>query len=196
MKWIKRLIWAILGAAASAMIFAWRGGIQFGDEFVANVSGAAVGGVITVGLAMFMFRHERHLAARDASAAEQRNWSAAIREALRHVRAVRECVNDARLISVNERDLRADAIVHAARLCNRRLKDHDLTDFPLRHALKAAAKEGYTAATRLRRAVDQGGMSHADEPAPAADQICSEVIEVLDKLIADYTTRRSLPALQ
>jgi len=65
---------------------------QLAGDFAANVAGATIGGMISIGLAVMMFAHERRVAARDAAALAASRREQAIQEALRYVRAIRDCV--------------------------------------------------------------------------------------------------------
>src|SRR5690349_9898025 len=58
----------VAGGVISAAILLALGNIELAGNFAANVAGAAIGGMISIGLAVMMFAHERRVAARDAAA--------------------------------------------------------------------------------------------------------------------------------
>ena len=140
MRWMERICFAGFGALLMLGGGVAAGSVTLGGDFLANVTGATIGGMISVGLAVMMFTYERKIAAKDAADSARRNWAAAIRESLRHIRAIREAVEAGRGITINNGDQLSEAIAQSAALTKRALEDVNLTDFHLRLAMEEAAK--------------------------------------------------------
>ena len=101
MRWLERLGFLVSGGVISAaLLLAW-GKIELAGDFAAYVAGATIGGMISIGLAVMMFAHERRVATRDAAALATSLREQAIQEALRYVRAIRDCVIGAKAITIN-----------------------------------------------------------------------------------------------
>ena len=186
-----------VGLVCCGFLLAWlwqwlNGQLEISGEFTANVGGAAIGGMISVGLAVVMFNHERRIALRDrvADAAAQRNES--IRQSLRHIRAIKECIIGASVITINSSDRILTTITEASKLTTEALLDRNLTDFPLRLSMKDAAKIGHTTVAEIQAAMAQAALQDANTPLPAAKAITETALIALRKLIADYTAIRQV----
>lgn len=182
-------------AAGGALWFAGPLTISVGGDFVANVAGATIGGLISVGLAVLMFRHERDVAVRDAVALADQQRHAAIRDALRFVRAIRECVEGGHAITINNAERIVGSLTTAVKLTRRALDDPQLTDFPLRLTMEDAAKIGEHVAPTLQYQIQAAGLADANTVLLAAAKTCDPALNSLDELIADYTKIRMHPAI-
>lgn len=192
---LERAGWFGIGALAMLIAGYAHGNIKFEGDFMANVAGAAIGGAISVGLAVRMFKHERDVAKYDADEANDRNWAAAIREALRYIRAIRETIVAGRAITKNTSNDVTAAIEQAGHLTIRALMDVNLTDFPLRLRMEKAAEHAFQVAKDLRSQIAVASLPNADVPLMAAANTCDPAIEAIDKLIAEYTAIRNAPSL-
>jgi cytochrome P450 len=153
MRWLERLGFLVSGGGISAAILLALGKIELAGDFAANVAGATIGGMISIGLAIRMFAHERRVAKRDAAALAASRREQAIREALRYVRAIRERVIGATAITINNCDRIITSLKEASAPARRALDDINLTDFPLRLAMADTARIGHQTAESLGKQV-------------------------------------------
>ena len=195
MIWLERTAFAVGGILLTSLLFWKAGKLAIAGDFAANAGGAAIGGMISVGLAVLMFQHERKIVAKDMAinAAEQRHES--IRQSLRHIRAIRECVLGASEVTINSMDRVITSIKGASKLTESALADLNLTDFPLRLSMEDAAKIGHQTAAYLQSAMGAAGLQDATIPLPAAKDICETAIRSLDELMKDYVEIRKVPSI-
>lgn len=193
MPWLERSVFAFGGMLVASLFF-WRAGkLTISGDFAANAGGAAIGGLISVGLALAMFSHERKVAAKDAFENARRQRDADIQQALRRVRGIRESIEGARVISIRTCARITVSINEAVDRAIRALEDHELTDVPLRFAMEDAAEIGRDAAERLRRTVYSSGLQDANATVSAASIICDTANQKIDNLISEYTSLRAHP---
>lgn len=195
MRWLERLGLIVAGAVISAAILLAWGRIELAGDFAANVAGATIGGILSIGLAVMMFAHERRVAARDAAALAARQREQAIQEALRYVRAIRDCVIGARAITINNCDRITTSLKEASALAKRALDDVNLTDFPLRLAMADAARIGHQTAESLAQQVQTSGVSDANIHIAGTDGTIDHAEAHLTRLIDDYSRMRLLPTI-
>ncbi|MFM5950981.1 MAG: hypothetical protein ACKOPM_17415 [Novosphingobium sp.] len=195
MEWMRLLGAFALGAGVMFVGFWLKGSVNFSGDFVANVAGAAVGGAISVGLALAMFGYERRIATSDALRLANEQRAEAIRQALRHVRAIRECVRQGRELTINKSQRIRDDINEACYLTRKALEDKNLTDFPLRHAMLSASNVGDDSAARLLASLNDAKLEDANMILPEANVICETAVEKLDELIRNYTELRRAPEI-
>jgi hypothetical protein len=195
MKWLERSGFVAVGSALAFGVVAAAGRVTLGGDFLANIAGATIGGTISVGLAVMMFTYQRKIAGKDAEEASKRNWTAAVRESLRYVRAIREAVEAGRGITINNGAKLSAAIAQSAALTKRALQDVNLTDFHLRLAMEEAALIGDQISQTLPGQLSQAGLADANTLLPSANLICDPALRRLDELIADYTRIRNLPVI-
>lgn len=195
MRWLERLGFLVAGGVISAAILLALGEIELAGDFAANVAGATMGGMISIGLAVMMFAHERRVAARDGAALAASQREQAIQEALRYVRAIRDCVIGAKPITINSCDRITTSLKEASALAKRALDDVNLTDFPLRLAMADAAKIGHQTAESLAQQVQSSGAQEANTHVTGTDGTIDHAEAHLNQLIDDYTRLRLLPAV-
>lgn len=195
MLWLERVGFVFCGFLLVSSWQWWNGQLEISGDFAANVGGAAIGGMISVGLAVVMFNHERKIALRDRALDEKSQRSEAIRQSLRHIRAIKECIMGARAVTINSFDRISTSIAQASHLATAALADQNLTDFPLRVSMSDAAQIGHTTQAALQSAMAQAGLQDANTPLPAAQAICETAINSLDQLIIAYTEIRRVPAV-
>ncbi|MDK2756136.1 MAG: hypothetical protein KYX66_05310 [Blastomonas fulva] len=193
MRWLERLGFLVAGAVISAVILLALGKIEMAGDFAANVAGATIGGMISILLAVMMFAHERRVAARDAAALAASQREQAIQEALRYVRAIRDCVIGAKAITINNCDRITTSLKDASALAKRALDDVNLTDFPLRLAMADAARIGHQTAESLAQQVQSSGALDADIHIAGTDGTIDQAEVRLTQLIDDYSRLRMLP---
>jgi Sec7-like guanine-nucleotide exchange factor len=165
------------------------------DNILASIIGAAIGGFISVGLAIMMFRHERKVAKNDAKKAAQDQRIESIRQSLRYVRAIRECIANGRRININDSVRILSSIRESSKLSRRALEDINLSDFDLRLAMEDAAKIGFETANNLDHELSQSGLQDANIALNGADAICNSAIDRIRKLEDKYSDLRKVPAL-
>jgi hypothetical protein len=195
MSWLERFGCALFGFLLASLLQWSNGHLEVSGDFAANVGGAAIGGMISVGLAVVMFNHERKIAQRDRALDAQTQRSEAIRQSLRHIRAIKECILGAGAITINSFERISTSISKASQLTTAALEDQNLTDFPLRVSMGDAAQIGHTTVAALQSAMAQAGLQDANTPLPAAQEICETAIDSLNQLIANYTEIRKVPAV-
>lgn len=195
MRWLERLGFAFLGVVLAFGAFVATGQCTLGGDILANIAGATIGGFISVGLALTMFNRERHEAAAEAAKRVKSDRAEAIRESLRYVRGIRDVAESMRNITINNSELLSRQMVKSVEKTRRALEDVTATDFHLRLAMEEAAEVGHNLAQSLPAQVNAAGMAEANQPLPNADATCTTAVEQLNKLIADYTRVRALPAI-
>lgn len=195
MRWFERLGFLVAGGVISATILLALGKIEMAGDFAANVAGATIGGIISIGLAVMMFAHERRVATRDAVALAASQREQAIQEALRYVRAIRDCVIGAKAITINNCDRITTSLKDASALARRALDDVNLTDFPLRLAMADAARIGHQTAESLAQRVQTSSAQDANIHIAGTDGTIDHAEAHLTQLIDDYTRLRLLPAV-
>jgi hypothetical protein len=151
--------------------------------------------MISIGLAVMMFAHERRVARRIAAALAASQRKQAIQEALRYVRTIRDCVIGAKAITINNCDRITISLKEASALVRRALEDVNLTDFPLRLAMADAARIGYQTAESLGHQVQTSGTQDANIHIAGTDGTIDHADAHLTQLIDDYTRLRQLPAI-
>jgi len=169
--------------------------LKLAGDFEANVAGAMIGGMISVSLAILMFRHERQAAKRDAAELARTQRSQAIREALRHVRAIRECVAASQGLTINNSSRLIGSLRKSCELTSKALENSNLTDFPLRLAMSDAVAIGADTAGRLEYDIRNTSLSDANTISLGAASFCGPALTSIDELIDDYTRIRTLPTL-
>ena len=195
MDWKKGTGFTFLGFGL-ASLWQWiNGQLEVSGEFAANVVGATIGGTISVGLAVFMFNRERKIALQDRESEAAAQRSESIRQALRHIRAIKECILGGRAITINSSERILTSIIGASNLATVALSDQNLTDFPLRLSMTDAAQIGHQTAATLQAEMHRAALKDATIPVPAAEEICATAIGSLNRLIADYTAIRQLPSV-
>lgn len=195
MRWLERLGCLVAGSVISAVILLALGKIEMSGDFAANVAGATIGGMISIGLAVMMFAHERRVAARDAAALAASQREKAIQEALRYVRAIRDSVIGAKAITINNCDRITTSLKDASALAKRALDDVNLTDFPLRLAMADAARIGHQTAESLAHQVQTSGALDANIHIAGTDGTIDHAEAHLTQLIDDYSRLRLLPMI-
>lgn len=196
MNWVERTLWVGVGVLLALVAFWIFGSLTVAGDFAANVSGAAIGGMISVGLAILMYQHERKVSAKDTANSLEHQRSEAIREALRYVRAIRGCIVGGNQITINTSERITRSLNKARELAVRALDDPALTDFSLRLAMEDAATIASDTVARLNHDLQQAALQEANQPAPNALDISDSAIRALDELIAGYTNLRRLPRLE
>ncbi len=194
MLWFERVSIFALGAATTSTIFLFLGRLKIDGEFFGNIAGAAIGGMITVGLALLMFNKERQIAILDSRSTKQASRAEDIRQALRHVRSVRECLIGASGVTINTSERIFRALDKSIELSRRALTDLNLTDFPLRFAIEDAASIGATTSAKLKADLAAANLQEANQALPTAEGDCNLALESIDKLIDSYTQiRKAVP---
>jgi hypothetical protein len=193
MHWLERAAFTAIGGCLTAVGFWYAGRVNLGDheaEFAANATGAFIGGFISVGLALFMFHHERSEANRTADQTARLQRTNAIMDALRYVRSVRDAVASARPLTINNKTRVVRSINQAVMLTERALGDINLTDVDLRLTMEDAAKIGHEVAQNFNFIVDSCGLDDADQHVLGADGPRDAALSKLDVLKDDYFSRR------
>lgn len=195
LKWLQRVGSVIVGVLIATMFFWHRGQVTIGGDFVANVTGAAIGGAISVGLAVAMFQHERGIAEHDRAEVEAANRQEAIRQSLRYIRGIRDCVAATEAITLNNSDRLASNVDEAKDLAFRAAGDANLSDFALKMAMRDAGNIADDFLGRLHFAVHNADVPTADDVITSLAGDRQNAMASLAELINDYTLLRQLPAV-
>ncbi len=206
MPWIERFAYAVGGFLLAVLIGCLVGSVSLSGDFTANVAGATIGGLISVGLALAMFNRERATSKQDAAQKDALEWEAAMREALRYIRSIDEAASLGATNSINAGAEVTAEIRQACSRATRRLNDVDLTDIPLRGCMREAIRIGEDLANELDAfraapsapAVDAGGPCprsipalDADQPFPGSIEAVKTSKEKLAAIMEDYRVRRT-----
>ena len=195
MEWAIRFGCIAIGAAIALVALWLHGPSPMSGDFAANVSGAAVGGFISVGLALWISGNERRSARLDAVEFVKEQRKEAIRQSLRHIRTIRDCINDGVKITINNsQNVRSD-ILSSVSLAKIALQDNNLTDFPLRRAMERTIQLGNSVATTLIHELDKAKLQDANLILPKAIEICEKATLELQDLMDKYADLRAVPAL-
>ena len=194
MKIIANVGLVVLGLIMGAIFFWIQGSLVISSDFAANVVGASIGGLISVGLALFIFDRERRDAKADALQKAHEQREEAIRQALRHIRAIRECITGGYGFNINTSQRIRGNILQSSSLARKALEDINLTDFPLRQSIEDAALIGNDTAASLISQLDAANLQDANITLPAAEQICDSAVSSLNQLMDDYKRIRAIPA--
>jgi len=192
---IERSTYVLVGIFLTIVYGTFSGQVTFEGDFVANVAGATIGGFISVTLAILMFNHERKVAAADAAEKDVQDREESIRQALRHIRGIRESIEVGLSITINNSERTIDEIVYSIRIADQFYHRGESTDIHLRFATMEAIQVGNDVPNRLFTAVSQSGENDANVVVPAADLICRSAIEKIDIIMNDYARIRKYPAL-
>ena len=98
---MRSILTFVTGVIITTATFIFIGRVEISGDFAANVAGATIGGMISVGLALYMFERERRGARLEAArlVTEQRDES--VRQALRYIRAIKECIQGGYAFNIN-----------------------------------------------------------------------------------------------
>ena len=195
MEWAFRIACLITGGTIVLGLLWFNGPSQISGDFAANVAGATVGGFISVGLALWISEKERQTARADAVSNLQEQRKEAIRQTLRHIRAIRDCVKDGNKITINNcQSVRAD-IMSSISLARIELQDTNLTDFPLRRSMERSIQIGNATASTLIHEIDEAQLQDANLILPSAAGVCNPAVQELNQLMDEYANLRAFPAI-
>lgn len=181
-----------MGGAAITLAIWMMTDIEWGKDFGANVAGATIGGIISVGLALGMFDYQRRsdqTKADEQAAAQRRD---AILQSLRYIRAIHSCVAAASGLTINKADSVVSNLSEASNDTARSLSFAG-TDYPLRDAMRRASTIGLDAAGRIGFAANNSGLQDANTPILAVEAFVADALTQLDVIINDYKDLRKNP---